>query len=37
MSRFFSICITITGAKNVARFTEDFVIKRCVIYIEVPL
>ena len=28
---------SITGAKNVARLTEDFVIKRSLIYIEVPL
>ena len=31
MSRFFSIYFTITGAKNIVRYNEDFLISRLVI------
>ena len=30
VSRFLSICFTISGAKNIVRYTEDFVIWRFV-------
>ena len=37
ISRFFPIHFTISWAKNIVRFTEDFAVWRLVIVIEVPL